>query len=55
MIGEEKWLSDVKRLARFEAEYFVDSVKSTAERNDLDPDWFVNEVIRNARIYMKEV
>lgn len=43
----EKWLKDAKELAKSEAEYFVENLKDIADANNLDAEWFVEEVIKN--------
>lgn len=43
----EDWLKDAKELAKSEAEYFIENLTDVANANDLDAEWFVEEVIKN--------
>ena len=43
----EDWLKNAKELAKFEAECFVKNLTDVADANDLDAEWFVEEVLKN--------
>ena len=43
----EQWLKDAKELARSEAENFVEDMTGIASRHDLEPEWFIEEVVKN--------
>lgn len=43
----EQWLKDAKAQAQNEAENFVQDMRYVAEQNNLEPDWFIEEVIKN--------
>lgn len=54
MENEENWLADAKKAARSEAEYIVNNLRSVADKNCVDPDWFISETLRYVRAYSKE-
>jgi len=43
----EDWLKDAKELAKSEAEYIVKNLIDVANTNNLDAEWFVEEVVKN--------
>lgn len=43
----EQWVKEAKDRARTEAEFFINDMKLTAEEEDLEPIWFIDEVIKN--------
>ena len=43
----EQWFKEAKDRAKVEAECFIDSMKSIAEEENIDPIWFIDEVIKN--------
>ncbi len=43
----EQWLKDAKEQAQNEAENFVQDMRDIAERNNIEPEWFIEEVIKN--------
>lgn len=47
---EEQWLIDVKRQAKDEAEYFVENMREIANELNIDPEWFIGEVVKNIHI-----
>ena len=53
-MSEENWLADAKKAARLEAEYIVNYLRSVADKNCVDPDWFISETLRYVRTYAKE-
>ena len=54
MGNEENWLADAKKAARLEAEYIVNNLRSVADKNCVDPDWFLGEVLKYIHKYSKE-
>ena len=47
----EDWLKDAKELAKSEAEYFVKNLIDVANTNNLDAEWFVEEVVKNIQVF----
>lgn len=45
--SEEKWLTEAKKRAKDEAEYFVEEMYRIAETNDIESEWFINEVVKH--------
>ncbi len=43
----EEWLHQAKIRAETEAKLFVDEMQLVAEANDLDFEWFIEEVVKN--------
>lgn len=43
----EQWLADAKRKAKNEAEYFVENMREIANELNIDPEWFIEEVVKN--------
>lgn len=43
----EQWIADAKDRAKTEAECFVEDMKHIAEKENLDPVWFIEEVVKN--------
>ena len=43
----EDWLKEVKGKAKEEAQDFVDSMYYVADKNDIDREWFLEEVVNN--------
>ncbi|MCR5773166.1 MAG: hypothetical protein K6G87_18245 [Butyrivibrio sp.] len=43
----EKWLRDAKKQAQSEAECFVQDMQYIAEQNNIEPEWFIEEVVKN--------
>ena len=43
----EQWLKDAKDRAKTEPGCFIDDMRYIAETEDLDPIWFIDEVIKN--------
>ena len=43
----EDWLKEIKKEAKFEAEVFIEEMKTVAETNDVDVVWFLEEVVKN--------
>ena len=43
----EKWVKEAKEIAESEAKDFIESMNSIAEEKDLEPEWFLEEVIKN--------
>lgn len=43
----EQWLKDAKELARSEAEDFIKDMTDIASKYDLEPEWFIEEVVKN--------
>ena len=46
----EDWLKDSKELAKSEAEYFVKNLIDVANTNNLDAEWFVEEVVNTINL-----
>ena len=46
-VAEEKWLTEAKVRAKEEAEWFVENMQDIAEFEDIDKEWFLEEVIKN--------
>lgn len=47
---KENWLEVVKDRAKIEAEYIIDDLRKTASHENVDEDWFMDEVIKNIRM-----
>ena len=47
----EDWLKDAKELAKSEAEYIVKNLIDVANTNNLDAEWFVEEVVKNIQVF----
>ena len=45
----EQWVKDAVKLAKYQAESFVDDMREMASENDLDADWFIEEVVKHIR------
>ena len=43
----EQWLKDAKELAHSEAEDFIKNMNDIASKYDLEPEWFIEEVVKN--------
>lgn len=43
----EDWLKEAKEKAKEEAQDFVDSMYYVADKNDIDREWFLEEVVNN--------
>lgn len=43
------WLEEIKNIAHEEAEVFVNDMEHLANEHDIEPDWFINEVLSNVR------
>ena len=43
----EQWLKDAKVQAQNEAENFVRDMRYIAEQNNIEPEWFIEEVVKN--------
>lgn len=43
----EQWLKDAKELARSEAKDFIKDMTDIASKYDLEPEWFIEEVVKN--------
>ncbi|WP_155834546.1 hypothetical protein [Butyrivibrio sp. FC2001] len=43
----EQWLKDAKVQAQNEAENFVRDMQYIAEQNNIEPEWFIEEVVKN--------
>ncbi len=43
----EQWLKEAKEIAKSEAMNFVENMKSIADEKDLEPEWFLEEVVKN--------
>lgn len=42
----EQWIRDAKKLAKKQAQEFVDNLKEIASTENLDDVWFVEEVVK---------
>jgi hypothetical protein len=43
----EKWLEDAKKIAKSEAEDFIENMNYLADSKNLDREWFIEEVVKN--------
>lgn len=43
----DSWLVDAKEQAKSEAEYFIKDMNDIANRLNIDPIWFIEEVVKN--------
>jgi hypothetical protein len=43
----EQWLKEAKDTARNMAEEMVNEIRLAATEADLEPDWFLEEVVKN--------
>jgi len=43
----EKWLKEAKEIAKAGANDFIENMKGIAEEKDLEPVWFLEEVVKN--------
>ncbi len=50
----EKWLKEAKEIAGSEAKDFIENMNSIAEEKDLEPEWFLEEVIKNIHRFKGE-
>ena len=41
------WLQEAKNRAEFEADVFIEEMKSLAEQSNIEVTWFLEEVIKN--------
>lgn len=46
---KKDWLEEIKDIAHTEAELFINNMKHLANKYDIEPDWFINEVLSNVR------
>ena len=44
---EEQWLIEAKQTAKIQAELFIDHMKHIADEENLEPVWFIEEVVMN--------
>lgn len=44
---DEKWLIEAKQTAKEQAEDFVSYMKTIADEKNLEPEWFIEEVLKN--------
>ena len=44
-----EWLEEIKKIARAEAELFFADMERTAYKNNVEPVWFIEEVLLNVR------
>ena len=51
---EEKWITEAKERAKEEAEQFVENMQYIAELEDIDEEWFIEEVVKNIHKIQKE-
>ena len=43
----EQWIKEAKDRAKAEAECFIEDMKNIADKDNIDPIWFIDEVIKN--------
>ena len=43
----EQWLIEAKKEAKIQAEWFIDHMKYIANEKNLEPIWFIEEVVMN--------
>ena len=43
----EQWLIEAKQTAKIQAELFIDHMKRIADEENLEPVWFIEEVVAN--------
>ena len=44
---EEQWLIEAKQTAKIQAELFIEHMKHIADEENLEPVWFIEEVVMN--------
>ena len=50
----EQWLKNAKEAAKWQAECFVKDMEEIACEDNLDPQWFITEVIKNINSIMRK-
>ena len=43
----EKWLKEAEEIAKSEAADFIENMNKVASDHDLEPEWFIEEVVKN--------
>ena len=46
----EEWLKQAKNRARVEAECFFEEMKEIADEENLEQEWFIEEVVKNIHL-----
>lgn len=50
----DNWLVDAKERARLEAEDFIENINDVANRLNIEPIWFIEEVVKNIHNLMND-
>ncbi len=45
----EEWIKNAKDVAKWEADWIIKNIEITAEQQQVDKDWFIEEVLKNIR------
>ena len=43
----EKWLKEAEEIPKSEAADFIENMNKVASDHDLEPEWFIEEVVKN--------
>ena len=46
----EQWIAEAKQTAKIQAELFIKHMRRIADEENLEPIWFIEEVVKNIHI-----